>query len=488
MQAAASCMENTATRVARELGVPSRTLRIPWGSRPFPSANKIDEKVAREARYNRLFVGMHQSRADVIAFAHHADDQVETAIMRMTQGSGVKGLAGMRPVRRWGMGKRQNEYYRFGIEGMHKWIVRPLLDVPKDRLLATCEANKLDYVNDPTNFQPDLTFRNSVRQILSGEEPAVPQEPSPGSPDVNVQTCVAKLRGMAPDVRPADQLREAVRRYGIRLEELESQVTGILARSTMPSPPSTLLLKSAPLAEITDEEARITLVRRALRYTSYGPWGAVWSEAHGDRNVLRRVVSHIWPSTPPHSPSKVGARAGTGLADDSRRTFSAGAGVVVYPVAIQKDEGTIRWRAAVSGEDSEVPGWIFARMPPHQKAIALPDAYARLDVTDALLAALAAGRHVYATLYDCRFTVRFYLDRRGLEAFEEELRGEGARIVVEADTRWVLPQVVLRRKSGDDQCLAKFVWDLKGWKDRRAKPLRQQGWIKMEFVRTLDAI
>ena len=33
--------------------------------------------------------------------------------------------------------------------------------------MATCDEYKLDYVNDPTNFQPEITFRNSVRHALS---------------------------------------------------------------------------------------------------------------------------------------------------------------------------------------------------------------------------------------------------------------------------------------------------------------------------------
>lgn len=40
----------------------------------------------------------------------------------------------------------------------------------KDRILATCEANKLEYVNDPTNFQPQLTIRNAIRHCINNEE------------------------------------------------------------------------------------------------------------------------------------------------------------------------------------------------------------------------------------------------------------------------------------------------------------------------------
>lgn len=36
----------------------------------------------------------------------------------------------------------------------------------KDRILATCEANELEYVTDKTNFQPDVTLRNAIRHVI----------------------------------------------------------------------------------------------------------------------------------------------------------------------------------------------------------------------------------------------------------------------------------------------------------------------------------
>ncbi len=188
LQEAASFMEETAEYNARICGARSIVEVIPWGCTPFPARpgdEPTGERVTREARYNRLFGAMQWVRTNVIAFAHHADDQVETVIMRMSQGSSARGLAGMRPIRRWGMGQRDNRLYTFGANGMRSWIVRPFLHVPKvnswcfsggrlhncsvyqDRLLATCEANGLDYVNDPTNFQPALTVRNAIRKTLS---------------------------------------------------------------------------------------------------------------------------------------------------------------------------------------------------------------------------------------------------------------------------------------------------------------------------------
>ena len=71
-----------------------------------------------------------------------------------------------------------------GYEGMDRWIIRPLLEFGKvsrtagrdvylcnlmdqDRILATCYENGLEYVEDPTNFQPELTLRNALRYMLA---------------------------------------------------------------------------------------------------------------------------------------------------------------------------------------------------------------------------------------------------------------------------------------------------------------------------------
>ena len=128
-------MEDGATRMATGLGASFVATRIPWGTDSFPplSDGTVDERVARESRYNRIFAALQAAGTRIIAFAHHADDQVETTIMRMSQNSGAKGLASMRPTRRWGMGRKDAEYYNFGAEGMETWIVRPFLQIPKVR-------------------------------------------------------------------------------------------------------------------------------------------------------------------------------------------------------------------------------------------------------------------------------------------------------------------------------------------------------------------
>jgi tRNA(Ile)-lysidine synthase len=113
-------------------------LRVPWDVPPFPTrpfAHSGDaiESVARTARYRLMFDAMVRESVYVLATGHHADDQVETVLMRLGSGSSILGLGGMRPLRRVGMalGKVQNDFGWFGYEGLNRWIIRPLLDVPK---------------------------------------------------------------------------------------------------------------------------------------------------------------------------------------------------------------------------------------------------------------------------------------------------------------------------------------------------------------------
>ncbi|KAH9852681.1 PP-loop family-domain-containing protein [Lenzites betulinus] len=489
LQDAATLMEETALQTAKRANVPHVIESIPWGTLPYPQRQEVDEKVAREARYSRLFHAMRTFKANTIAFAHHADDQVETAIMRMSQGSGIRGLAGMRPVRRWGMGNKENDYYAFGLPGMRSWLIRPFLHVSKDRILATCEHYQLNYAIDPTNFQPDLTFRNDVRHVLSGKSspPRQKAESASHSKGIDIEPYVEQLRAMVSETRPADQLREAVRLYGIRLEEVDAQVTNALSRIRVRSPPSTLLLTSPALQEITDDEVRAALIRRCLRYISHGPWGSAWSEAGGDRTILRRIASQLWPADPA-PPARMAVDPQTGAREDPRRTFTAGAGVIVYPVTVNVQLGTIVHRGSMPGRAEEVPGWMFARAPPHAKAVSLnADAYGVLDVTEELLKARAMGRPTYTALYDYRFAVHFDVAWPG-KYIEDAVFSKKGRVTIVPDTKWVLPQVVVGAGSDDSTCVGKFLWQLPEWKDSCRRPVRHQSWVRMEFVRKLDAI
>jgi tRNA(Ile)-lysidine synthase len=89
---------------------------------------------ARTQRYALLERWRAAQGVDWLLTAHHADDQLETVLMRLNRGAGVGGLAGVRA--------------RSGV------VLRPLLGVRKAALAAYVEAAGIPYVQDPSNRDP----------------------------------------------------------------------------------------------------------------------------------------------------------------------------------------------------------------------------------------------------------------------------------------------------------------------------------------------
>lgn len=144
LRAASSREAREVKRLAASLGLPHRTLK--WrGAKPqtgVPAA-------ARAARYQLLADVARKENAVAIVTAHTLDDQAETVIMRLSRGSGVAGLAGMARYSR-----REDTV-----------LMRPLLDVPKARLIATLTRAKVAFARDPTNDDPSFT-RPRLRAMM----------------------------------------------------------------------------------------------------------------------------------------------------------------------------------------------------------------------------------------------------------------------------------------------------------------------------------
>lgn len=103
------------------------------------------EQGARELRYQCFEAALNSGACDVLALAHHLDDQAETVLMRIIRGTGISGLKGMSEVR-----------------GRY---IRPLLDCPREEIEAYITNNKLRYVDDESNYDTDFT-RNFIRAEL----------------------------------------------------------------------------------------------------------------------------------------------------------------------------------------------------------------------------------------------------------------------------------------------------------------------------------
>lgn len=149
-------------RLARRLGIAHRTLR--WsGHKPKTG---LQEK-ARAARYRLIAAAADRAHASCVLTAHTLDDQAETILFRMTRGSGLTGLAGMARMRPLVMpvATPSADSRRGKAEpGASVFLVRPLLDIAKARLVATLRAAKIAGADDPSNRDPRFS-RTRLRAL-----------------------------------------------------------------------------------------------------------------------------------------------------------------------------------------------------------------------------------------------------------------------------------------------------------------------------------
>jgi len=130
--------------VLKQMNVAAEILH--WKHEPI--AARLHEK-AREARYRLLMEACRRHGANDLLIAHHRDDQAETILMRLAKGSGVEGLAGMEA-------QTARDDIRF---------LRPFLSLPKERLIATCQAAHIPFATDPSNSLEKFA-RGRLRKIM----------------------------------------------------------------------------------------------------------------------------------------------------------------------------------------------------------------------------------------------------------------------------------------------------------------------------------
>jgi len=114
-----------------------------------PGADR--QAAARHARYALIAEWCGQAGVLHLLLGHHRQDQAETLLLRLARGSGVDGLAAMAPI----------------TEGAGLRLLRPLLDVPRGRLVALLRAEGQEFVEDPSNDDPAYA-RVRMRRMLPG--------------------------------------------------------------------------------------------------------------------------------------------------------------------------------------------------------------------------------------------------------------------------------------------------------------------------------
>jgi tRNA(Ile)-lysidine synthase len=126
--------------ICTQLGVAHVTLA------PTDAISGNIQSSARSVRYTLLEKAAVENKCSLVATAHHADDQLETLLMRLARGSGVGGMAGVR-VR-------------------NGRIIRPVLDFAKSELEEICATANIQPIRDPSNDNANFD-RVAMRKWLA---------------------------------------------------------------------------------------------------------------------------------------------------------------------------------------------------------------------------------------------------------------------------------------------------------------------------------
>ena len=116
------------------------------------------EMAARDLRYNWFYELLENLQAQAIAVAHHADDSIETMLINLVRGTGLRGLT--------------------GIPAKNNKVVRPLLCCTRSEIENYLILHDVEHVEDSTNAGIDFQrnkFRNEVIPLLTEINPSVRQ-------------------------------------------------------------------------------------------------------------------------------------------------------------------------------------------------------------------------------------------------------------------------------------------------------------------------
>lgn len=149
--------ENFVRKLAKQLNI--KAYFIDFKTTNYASEQRISiEMAARDLRYNWFQQLAESANAQAIAVAHHADDSIETMLMNLVRGTGLKGLT--------------------GISARNEKVVRPLLCCTRAEIEIYASQQQLAYVTDSSNATLDYQrnkFRNQILPLLEEINPSVRQ-------------------------------------------------------------------------------------------------------------------------------------------------------------------------------------------------------------------------------------------------------------------------------------------------------------------------
>lgn len=144
--------EQFCRELCERLGVPLYSKRIDVAA--LVQKHESVEEAARKVRYTFFEEALEHFGGNVLATAHNANDNAETVLLNLTRGTGLKGLCGIPPVR------------RFGQSGERR-VIRPLIYCERGEIEAHLRSIEQGYVTDKTNLSEDYTRNKIRRRVLT---------------------------------------------------------------------------------------------------------------------------------------------------------------------------------------------------------------------------------------------------------------------------------------------------------------------------------
>ncbi|MEQ9453911.1 MAG: tRNA lysidine(34) synthetase TilS [Phycisphaeraceae bacterium] len=205
------------------------------------------EATARKQRHAALRSIAREHGVRTVALAHHADDQLETMLMRLMRGAGPRGLAGMAWSRQSAAGDLA--------------VVRPMLGITHAEIIGFLERHQVRWFEDPLNSKQHLR-RNRLRaDVLPGLRALWP-------------------KGHRRALETADQLREMAQWMASRVEAERSLFTpsghelraDLAALAGLKAPLASALLRSVLLESgVRADRLSARIVREIAEAVSQSP-------------------------------------------------------------------------------------------------------------------------------------------------------------------------------------------------------------------------
>ena len=157
--------------LCRQLDVPFH--RVHFDTRAYADLHKVSiEMAARELRYGWFSQLCKDLGAAAVCVAHHRDDSVETVLLNLVRGTGLRGLTGIKARNEQTLTCGQNPQEQTDSRGKAAQdqaklvVLRPLLCVSRSEIEAFLAERGQKYVTDSTNLEADV-MRNKIRlQVL----------------------------------------------------------------------------------------------------------------------------------------------------------------------------------------------------------------------------------------------------------------------------------------------------------------------------------